>query len=302
MAHAVDVVLRARAENGECPAWSAAEGVLYWSDTFGAKLHRFDPRTGEDELWRMPAWIGSFALGTGDRTLVALRTGIFRFDRRTARLEQFAPTPFDPHRFFWNDGKTDPHGRFWSGPVFFPLDRHGEGASAAPLYRVEPSGEHVAVAQPVRISNGLAWSADGRTMYHADTVASEIYAFDVLDGERGTVGPRRTFARAEMRGGGPDGAATDTDGCYWSAVYAAGKIVRFTPDGRIEREVRVPVPNVTMIAFGGPDLRTAYVTTAAKPMGAREPDADPLAGALFAFDAPAPGVPIPLLDDAYFEA
>jgi sugar lactone lactonase YvrE len=296
----VDVVLDARALNGECPTWSADEGVLYWCDTFAGKLHRYDPHTNADEEWTMPAWTGSFALGSGDRMLVALRTGLFRFDRRTARLDPFAPAPFDAHRFFWNDGKTDPRGRFWIGPAYAPLDARGEGLKGAPLHRIEPGGEQIPKSPTVRISNGLAWSADERTMYHADTMAQEVWAYDVLDVDRGILSERRTFARVEAPRGGPDGAATDTDGCYWSAVYGAGKVVRLTPDGRVEREVHVPVPNVTMIAFGGADLRTAYVTSSAKPAGADARSEEPLWGALFAFDAPAPGVPVPLLDDAYF--
>jgi sugar lactone lactonase YvrE len=300
MTSRVDTVLRAHATNGECPTWSAEEGVLYWCDTFGAHLHRFDPRTGKDESWTMPATIGSFALGPGGAVLVALRTGIFRFDRATAALTPFAPAPFDAHRFTWNDGKTDPRGRFWTGPMYHPLDRRGEGAKAAPLYRIAPGGEQNAKTAPVRISNGLAWSADGRTMYHSDTASQEIYAYDVLDADEGVLGERRVFARAEAHNGGPDGGATDTDGCYWSAVYGGAKVARFTPDGRVEREVPVPVPNVTMIAFGGDDLCTAYVTSAAKPFGAAERVEHPLWGAVFAFRAPAPGVAIPLLDEAYF--
>ncbi len=134
-------------------------------------------------------------------------------------------------------------------------------------------------------------------------MAQQVWACDVLDVNDGVLGERRAFARVETPGGGPDGAATDTDGCYWSAVYGAGKVVRFAPDGRVEREVRLPVPNVTMIAFGGADLRTAYVTSSAK---ALHPDArsdapqEQFAGAIFAFAAPAAGVAGPLLDDGYF--
>ena len=296
----VDAVLRARASNGECPTWSVREGVLYWCDTSANRLHRYDPRSCADESWTMPATTGSFALGTRDRMLVALRTGLFRFDRRTARLESFAPTPLDAHRFFWNDGKTDPAGRFWVGPAYLPLDRRGEGPKTGPLHRVAPDGEQVAKTAPVRISNGLAWSPDGRTMYHADTMAQDVYAYDVLDLENGMLGERRTFARVQTPGGGPDGAATDTDGCYWTAVYGAGKVVRFTPDGRVEREVHIPAPNVTMIAFGGDDLRTAYVTSASKGFANAQIEEHPLAGAVFAFDAPVPGVAVPLLDDGYF--
>jgi len=295
----VDVVLRAEAINGECPTWSASEGVLYWCDTFANRLHRFDPRTGADSAWEMPATTGSFALGAGDRMLVALRTGIYRFDRATAALTPFAPAPFDTRRFFWNDGKTDPAGRFWVGPVYQPLEGRGQGPKSEALHRVEPDGMQRAISTPVRISNGLAWSADGRTMYHADTAAWEVYGYDVLDAEAGTLGARRVFARVEVERGGPDGAATDTDGCYWSAVYNGSKVVRFTPDGRVEREVSVPVPYVTMIGFGGADLRTAYVTTASATLGGERGGGE-LAGALFAFEAPAPGVAIPLLDPAYF--
>ncbi|MDP9105089.1 MAG: SMP-30/gluconolactonase/LRE family protein [Candidatus Eremiobacteraeota bacterium] len=300
MTNKVDVVLEARALNGECPTWSAAEGVLYWCDTFAAKLHRFDPQTNADEEWTMPAWTGSFALGSGDRMLVALRTGLFCFDRRTARLDPFAPAPFDSHRFFWNDGKTDPRGRFWVGPAWAPLDARGEGPKGVPMYRIEPNGEQIPKSPTVRISNGLAWSADERTMYHADTMAREVWAYDVLDIDAGILGERRTFARVEAPRGGPDGAATDTDGCYWSAVYGAGKIVRLTPDGRVEREVQLPVRNVTMIAFGGANLRTAYVTSSAKPFSTDVRSDEPHAGALFAFEAPGPGVAVSLLDDAYF--
>jgi sugar lactone lactonase YvrE len=300
MTTSVDAVLRAHATNGECPTWCAAEGVLYWCDTFGPNLHRFDPRTGEDASWTMPSHVGSFALGAGDAALVALRAGIFRFDRATAALTAFAQAPFDAHRFTWNDGKTDPRGRFWVGPMYLPLDRRGAGAKTAPLHRVAPHGAQIPKTAPVRISNGLAWSPDGRTMYHSDTPAHEVYAYDVLDLDEGVLGERRLFARVEAENGGPDGGATDTDGCYWSAVYGGGKVVRFTPDGRVEREVTLPVPNVTMIAFGGDGLRTAYVTSAAKPLGAAQRAEEPLWGAVFAFEAPAPGVAIPLLDEAYF--
>jgi sugar lactone lactonase YvrE len=248
----------------------------------------------------MPATIGSFALGPGDAMLVALRTGIYRFDRRTASLELFAPPPFDPHRFAWNDGKADPLGRFWAGPMYAPLDRRGEGPKAAPLHLILPSGEQIAKTAPVRISNALAWSAGARTLYHADTTAQEIAAYDVVDLERGMLGERRSFARVAVPNGGPDGGATDTEGCYWSAVYNGSKVVRFTPDGRVEREVAIPVPTVTMIAFGGDDLRTAYVTTAARPFDAANRVDDPQWGAIFAFGAPAPGVPVPPLVSGYF--
>lgn len=299
----VECVLAAHSINGESPVWSAAENCLYWVDVQEPSLHRFDPATGKDQSWLMPSWIGCAALGTAGRVLVALRGSLGWLDTRTGELTMLIHVPFDSRRFFSNDGKTDPQGRFWFGPMGQPLDeRFAENlAQTNPLYRFDHVNHRlVPTGQPVAVSNGLAWSADGKTMYHSATKEKTIYTYE-FDGRDGSLGERRHFATVEAPdSGGPDGGATDTEGCYWSAIFGAGKLLRFDSDGKVEREVAFPVPNPTMPAFGGPGLRTVYVTSARKSTSTVQKVLHPHDGGVFAFEAPAPGVPVALADDAYF--
>ncbi len=286
-------VLTAGAINGESPAWSVAESKLYWADTKGATLHAFDPASGTDEHWRMPAWIGCFALAERG-VVIALRTGLYAFDRHSGALQGLAGVPYDCRRFTFNDGGCDRQGRFFVGPMYSPLepgDQEPQAAQTAPLWRYDGAGRWVAVSQPVKISNGLAWSPDGRTLYHCDTPTRTIWAHD-YDVATGAVENPRVFARVEEGGGegGPDGAAVDRDGFYTCAVYGAGCLLRFDPDGKLERRIALPARYVTMPAFGGADLRTLYVTSAAFPLTPEERARQPDEGAVFALEAPAPGL------------
>lgn len=292
----VEVVLRADAVNGENPAWSQAERKLYWVDIRKPALHRFDPATRRDEVWEMPAWIGCFGL-TERGAIVALRTGLFEFDRASGALALLAPPPFDPRRFFLNDGGCDRQGRFYVGPMYLPLaagDCDPGAPKALPLWRFEGDGWSP-VTPPVKNSNGLAWSPDGHTMYHADTSVKTIWAWD-YDPSSGAAENRRVFAQVEEGGddGGPDGAAVDRDGFYTCAVWGAGCLMRFDPDGRLERRISVPATYVSMPAFGGDDLATIYVTSAKWPVPESERPNRPGEGALFALEAPAPGLPATL--------
>ena len=176
------LVLRRASITGESPVWCEPTQRLFWVDVQQPALHRLDPATGLDESWIMPAWAGCLALGGGaaeGSVLVGLRLGAYRFDLSTGALTLVAPAPYDPRRFFLNDGKCDRQGRFWVGPMrhaLLPLV--GEpGADKGPLWRLDgamlvPQGKEAA------LSNGLAWSPDGRTMYHSDTLSGNIYAWD----------------------------------------------------------------------------------------------------------------------------
>ena len=213
-----------------------------------------------------------------------------------------APVPFDPCRFFSNDGKCDPQGRLWFGPMYEPLAPPPAAEPAAsPLLRFDAATRRcVPQTHAVNVSNGIAWSADGRTMYHSDTRKKTIYTYD-FDGATGTLGERRQFAVVDTSGqGGPDGGAVDSEGCYWSAIYGAGKLLRFDPEGRVEREVAMPVRNPTMPAFGGPDLRTLYVTSARRANGRWDRWLHPRDGGVFAFQGPAPGLAASLASAVYF--
>jgi len=289
----VEVVCRAAALNGEGPVWSEVEKRLYWIDIRAPALHRFDPATGQNETWGMPAWIGCLALVEINVVVLALRTGLFRFDTRSGALEFLAPAPFDPRRFTFNDGGCDRRGRFFAGTMLDPIDPlEPDGSNGdqngTPLWRFGGQAKWSSASPPVQTSNGLAWSPDGRTMYHSDTVQKTVWRYD-YDNETGFAQNRRVFVLVE-EGMGPDGAAVDVEGFYTCAAFGGGCLLRFDPDGKLERRIPMPARLVTMPAFGGPDLATLFVTSASFPVPEKDRAAHPMEGCLFALDAPARGV------------
>jgi len=293
----------AEAINGEGPQWDEQRKRLYWVDMRAPSLRLFEPGSGKALSWDMPAWIGCFGLLRDGRLVVALRTGLALFDPQDGSLRSLADAPYDQRRFCFNDGGCDRAGHFLVGPMYHPLgpgDCRRDAPQEAPLWRVrerEGAGgdrgvELVPLAVPaVRISNGLAFSPDGRTLYHADTAKKTIWACD-YDPVDGAVERHRVFAHVDEGGdsGGPDGAAVDRDGFYVCAVFGAGCLLRFDPDGKLERRLPLPVRYPTMPAFGGDDLATLYVTSASFPHQAGKTDRNPAAGGLFALPAPVPGL------------
>ena len=258
-------------------------------------LHAFTPATGQDRAGEMPSWIGSYGMREDGRLVVALRDGVALFDAADGSLRPVAPVPFDARRFCLNDGRCDRQGRFIVGPMHHPLGPAGSargGPQAAPLLRFDPNDGLVPLPPtPVTISNGLAFSPDGRTMYHSDTPKKTVWACD-YDPETGAVARQRVFARVDEGGdnGGPDGAVVDSEGAYICAVFGGGGLLRFDPDGRLERRIPLPVDYPTMPAIGGPDRRTLYVTSASYPIKVDEEQEHPWAGGLLALEAPAPGL------------
>ena len=248
----------------------------------------------------MPGWIGCFGQFEDGRLAVALRTGLHLFDPEDGSLGLLAPAPYDARRFCFNDGRCDRRGRLIVGPMYHPLapgDARPDDPKTAPLWRYD--GVHrmePLPIPPVKISNGLAFSPDGRTLYHSDTPTRTIWACD-YDEASGAVENQRVFARVEGGGdgGGPDGAVVDRDGFYICAVFGGGCLLRFDPDGRLERTIPLPVEYPTMPALGGPDLSTLYVTSAAYPVHDGQRPEHPVAGGLFALEAPAPGLPTPYM-------
>jgi sugar lactone lactonase YvrE len=281
-------VLDVRASLGECPVWSQAERALYWVDINAPSLNRFDPATGRNVAMPMPSSIGSYALRRSGGFIVALRDGVW-LARADGTLERkVCAAPYDPAHHRFNDGRCDPRGRFFVGSM-----NEARDAPSATLVRVDADFVCTQVLADMTISNGLAWSPDGRTMYHADTPKQRVDAYD-YDADTGTLGQRRTLMQFHAKGDRPDGGAVDRDGCYWSALYRGGRVVRIAPDGRVLAEYPTPAMCPTMCAFGGADLRTVYVTTARQERPDDELARFPQSGSLFAMTVDTPGLPEPM--------
>jgi sugar lactone lactonase YvrE len=282
----VTCVLDARAELGECPVWSVEEQVLYWVDIRAPALHRLDPDTGATRTWPMPGRIGSFGLRGSGGAVVALEDGFHLLEFETGRLDFVAGPERVPGTRF-NDGKVSPDGRFFAGT----MDEESLSRPIATLFRLDPDLSLHRVVEELIVSNGLAWTADGRTMYHSDSKGPVIWAYD-YDPDSGAVSSRREVARPTEEIGRPDGAATDEQGYYWSAGISAGVLNRWSPDGRLDRSIPLPCSNPTAPCFGGPDLRTIFVTSLRHDLRPEVLAAKPLSGGIFAVRVDVRGVPI----------
>lgn len=270
---------------GECPLWNEREQALYWVDIRRPAIRRFDYASGRIDSWAMPDLVGSIAFCEGRRLLVALPDRIALFDLDSGTLEPFIAAPrIDGHRF--NDGRVDRQGRFWAGTMH-NVTRAPEGV----LYVLDETRALRPVRSGICIPNSLGWSPDGRTMYFADSLRYAIFSFD-FDPAAGAASNERVFAESEAPAFA-DGSAVDAEGCLWNAQFNGWRIVRYTPDGRIDLVLEVPTHRPTCCAFGGPDLDILYITTASQQMSAAELAQQPFAGSLLAIDVGVRGLPEP---------
>jgi len=273
-------------ETLESPVWSHAERCLYLIDIPARELLRYTPDRDAVKRWPLPSEPGALALCEGGGLLVALRTGIFRFDTATRTLTHVADPPYNPDRTRFNDGRCDAQGRFWIGSIYEPRDR-----AEAAFYRLDTDGTLQRVFDGVTTANGLAFSPDGRTGYCADTPARKVWAFD-LDAQ-GHPSERRLYIdlQAANIDGRPDGAAVDSEGCYWLALIDSGRIGRFDPQGRLLQTVELPVRWPTCPCFGGDDLRTLYVANLRTGRKPEQLAQCPAAGTLVAVEVDVAGLP-----------
>jgi sugar lactone lactonase YvrE len=273
---------------GECPLWDAGQALLYWIDIPGMEVHRLHPASGVHASWPMPSEPGCIALHKSGGLIVALRTGLAHLDTDTGMLQQLLAAPYDVGTTRFNDGRCDSAGRLWTGTIFEPRDRPG-----ASLFCLE-RGQLRDARHPVTTSNGVAFSGDGKTLYHADTPAHRIVAYD-YDVALGRTGASRLFHQfssdktAPDYGGRPDGAAVDSEDAYWCAMFEGGRLLRLSRTGDLLTEIRLPLACPTMLAFGGPDLRTLYITTARKNRPAVELARYPLSGHVLSMRVDVPG-------------
>ena len=294
---------------GESPFWHPQEQRLYWVDIPGRRIARVQldglQTRGAVEYWAMGEEPGCIAPVQGDDPggglVVALRDGIYLARQWGGDLQPLAAAPYDTAKLRFNDGKCDAQGRFWAGSLYEPKDR-----KLGVLYMLDGQGLHAMLGgdkDGVVTANGLAWSPDGRTAYWADTAAHQVRAFD-FDAASGQFTNASVFYQAAPKptgwawdsaapyGGRPDGAAVDSEGCYWSAQYEGGRLLRFSPQGEVLAEVPTPALCPTMPCFGGADLKTLFVSTARHGRSDAELAKYAGAGCVWAMRVEVAGVPV----------
>lgn len=280
-----------RAQLAECPLWEPRQQALYWVDIDGRAIHRRRLDGSSQESWSLPTEPGCIARAS-DGLVVAMRSGIFHLNTESGRISQLAAAPYDTSIQRFNDGRCDAQGRLWVGTIHEP--RNGPHGT---LYCFE-KGRLRDVGLHVTVANGLAFSPDRRTMYHADTKAHVVRAFpfDEESGELGTARILRQFdaQRGPAYGGRPDGAAVDEDGNYWVAMYEGGCLLQLSPSGEILNKQLLPVRCPTMPAFGGEDMRTLFVTSASHGRPPEELAQFPQSGQVLCLQAPCAGRHEPL--------
>lgn len=280
----VDIVVKAKAQVGESPVWCDRRQVLWWVDIPAGALHRFDPITASDQVWTFGRSVACIALTEGDDLVLGMADGFFRFSPESGKLSLIAHPEADRPANRPNDATMGRDGRFYFGTMKVQPDGQPGGA----LYRLDADGQVTPLLDGLHVSNGLAVSPDGSTLYLSDSWKDvrRIWAFDLRDGE---LSNRRDFFDTAGRPGRPDGGCVDAEGYYWSAAIDGGQLLRIAPTGEIDRIIDVPVKKPTKCCFGGPDLDVMYVTS----LGAS--DDSPDAGALMALRPGVRGLPEPRL-------
>ena len=286
----IECVAAAGAQLGESPVWDSGREALWWVDINGRAIHRFDPATGEDRSTAVPRKPAALAVRESGGLVVATDRGFHAFSPDDGQMAPLAEDPEpDLPRNRLNDSRCDRQGRFWSGSMHDPTS---DKVSAGRLHRLDPDLSVTTVLSGLGVSNGLAFSPDGRTMYHADTWAETVWAYD-YDPDEGVPTNRRVFAEFFDVAGRPDGAAVDESGCYWVALVRGGQIARLNPRGGLDRMIAFPVTVPTMPAFGGSGLDTMFVTCLGAGAVSGDDARPGLDGGLFAFDPGCRGLPEP---------
>jgi sugar lactone lactonase YvrE len=255
---------------GESAIWHEVESALYWVDIEGLTVNRLHAASGKFSSWKMGSNPSALAIDDNNFLVVATRERLLRLNTTDGAETPIADAPYDTSKVRFNDGRVDPAGRFWIGTMYEPRDQ-----PAAEMYVLARDNLRCAWRGGMTNSNGLAWSLDGRTMFHADTTTHRIdcYDFDVATGEhsnRRTILTFPTDKTAPDYGGRPDGATMDSEGMYWVAMFEGGRVLRISPAGEILREIKLPVRCPTSVCFGGPDLRTLYITSASQGRSSEE--------------------------------
>ncbi len=285
-----ELVWDSRCGVAESPVWDAANRRLLFCDINGKRINALSVDTDARQSWDFPEVVGSFGLCESGRLVVALRHRVVLFDTVSGALTDLTPAVDEPATNRLNDGKVGPDGAFWVGSMDENSPRQPLGA----LYRVTADGRIEKRSQGYAVSNGLAWSPDGRIMYHSDSTSAVVEAWD-FDPATGAQSNHRVIVKLSNEEGRPDGAAMDTAGNYWSAGPSAGCVNCFSPDGVLLQKLAFPVPGPTMPCFAEGYM---YVTSLREGKSAEVLAAHPSLGGLFRCPAPAEGAPVALFADS----
>jgi len=288
----VEIAVDAKDGVGEGPFWDETESELWWVDISGKRLHRWQPGTNERQDWTLADFPSAVVLREAGGLLLAMRDGLYFMDRTTGERTLFVRHEPDRPDNRTNEAKCAPDGSFWVGTMQNNLNPDGSakemtGATGA-LYRVRHDGGVTREVDGVGLSNTLAWTNGGKTLLFADTATGVIKAYEVK--EDGRLGVSCTFSDAKLPGH-CDGSAIDADGYLWNARFAGACLIRFRPDGTVDRQIDLPVSQPTSCCFGGPDLTTLYVTSARHGLSAEALAANPHEGAVLAIETGVTGTP-----------
>lgn len=271
----IDVLVDEKDRLGEGPLWDVKEQRFYWIDSYGPAVKSCDADGRDVKRWPLPQPVGSLALREQGGAVVSLRDGFYFLDfdsGDTSLIHKTQPGELRPRL---NDGKVDRRGRFLAGSMDYE-----ERDPVGKLFRLDPDLSLHTLDEGITCSNGPCWSPDDKTFYFADTTPGIIYAYD-YDIETGGLDSRRILSTFDDLRGYPDGATVDEEGYLWSAEVYSGRLIRFDPEGVVDRIVGLPVQSTTSVIFGGADLDIAYVTSMARPMGGKY-HKEREAGAVFA--------------------
>ena len=259
----IECLLACENHLGEGPVWDVEEGRLYWVDGTGRRVNkpavwRMDPKNRKVENWHVDKDVGAMALRKNGNAVMALADGFYFFNFDSGKYELITEIEADQARSRLNDGKVDRRGRFFAGGMD---DKEELGICG--LWRLDPDLSVTKVDDGIICSNGPCWSPDDKTFYFADTFQEEFWRYD-YDIETGNLSNRRFFASTKDDNGLADGSTVDEEGYLWNAQVIGGDLVRYAPDGSVDRRVGLPVKNITSVNFGGPNMDVLYVTSMAR--------------------------------------
>ena len=289
----IECLVEGRFGVGESPVWDRPNNRLLWSDNTTDAIHAVDLADHTRRVWRFGGLIGSLGLTRRGRWVVAFANQVVIFDPATEETVPLAEIALPAGVAKLNDGKVGPDGAFWVGGL---ADAEPERRPIASLYRVTADGRvEERVRGGIKVSNGLAWSPDGRTMYHSDSQGGWIDAWD-FEASSGEMSHRRRLREHTPEDGAPDGGATDLDDSYWSAGYSAHCFNRIAPDGSLLEKLQVPAAP-TMPCFGGEDMKTLFFTSLTIHASDAFNAEFPLNGSVFTARVDVAGTPVSLFAD-----